>query len=288
MTLEQWLSDWLTLRTPVLKPRTLESYADLISRYVAPAIGQIDLDELRPADLTHFLATISATGHTRTAELIFVMLRAALRDVETDPMRRVPRPSHVQKSPEAWTDDQIAVYMAALEGHRQQLPLSLGIMLGLRRGEICGLRWTDVNFTAREIHIQNQRQRLSTGQIIDCSPKSVTSVRTIPIPDALLKLLKARRQLSGYLCNISPSGLDAAHRRLVIQLGLPFIPLHGLRHTFATSCIRHGGEMKSLQLVLGHANYSTTANRYTHPDAEMLRKAVDFAAIPCYNVLREF
>lgn len=284
MTIKQWLTDWLTLRAPALKPRTVESYADLIARYVAPAIGEIPLEDLRAPEIAHMLAAISAAGKTRTAEMVFVMLRAAFRDLEPSPMKRVPRPAHVQKTPEAWTDDQIIAYMRALDGHRQQLPLTLGLMLGLRRGEICGLRWEEIDFSRREVHIINQRQRLATGEIIDCSPKSAASVRTLPIPDALWPLLRSRRQLSGYLCTISPSGLDAAHRRLVGRLELPYIPLHGLRHTMATSCIRHGGEMRSLQKVLGHANYSTTANRYTHPDPEMLRRALENATMPCYTV----
>ena len=286
MTLNQWLTDWLALRAPALKPRTVESYADLIQRYVAPAIGETPLEGLRAPEVTHFLAQICIAGKTRTAELIFVMLRAALRDLEPSPMQRVPRPAHVQQSPPAWTDDQIVTYLRALDGHRQQLPLTLGLMLGLRRGEICGLRWEDVNLPAREVHIVNQRQRLGTGEIVDCSPKSRASVRTLPIPEALMPLLRAHRQFSGYLCTITPSGLDAAHRRLVSRLELPYIPLHGLRHTMATSCIRHGGEMRSLQQLLGHANYATTANRYTHPDPEMLRRALENATIPCYTVIQ--
>ena len=163
MTIKQWLTDWLTLRAPALKPRTVESYADLIARYVAPAIGEIPLEDLRAPEIAHMLAAISAAGKTRTAEMVFVMLRAAFRDLEPSPMKRVPRPAHVQKTPEAWTDDQIIAYMRALEGHRQQLPLTLGLMLGLRRGEICGLRWEEIIFSRREVHIINQRQRLSTG-----------------------------------------------------------------------------------------------------------------------------
>ena len=286
MTLSQWLTDWLSLRTPSLKPRTVESYADLIRRYIAPSIGETPLDELTPAQIAHLLAPISAAGHTRTAELIYVMLRSALRDLNPALMQRVPRPAHVQQSPAAWTDDQIVTYLRALEGHRQQLPLTLGLMLGLRRGEICGLRWEAIDFAHNLIHVVNQRQRLATGEIVDCSPKSRSSIRTLPIPSALLPLLRARRQLSGYLCTITPSGLDAAHRRLVGRLELPYSPLHGLRHTMATSCIRHGGEMRSLQNVLGHASYTTTADRYTHPDASMLLRALEISASPCYNVIQ--
>ncbi len=283
MTVEQWLNTWLTLRTPSLKPRTIDSYTDLIRRYIVPAIGATDLDQLQPTQIAAMLAEIVAAGHTRTAELVFVLLRAAL---DVDLMRRVPRPRHVQQSPEAWSDADMSAYMAALVDHKQRLGLTLGLVLGLRRGEICGVRWQDIDFDRAELHVVNQRIRLDSGEIIDAPPKSASSVRVLPIPEELMRLLRSRRQLSGYLCSLTPSALDAAHRRLVRRLGLPYIPLHGLRHSFATACIRHGGEMKSLQLLMGHSNYAVTANKYTHPDFSMLRTAIDSAAKSCYIVYR--
>lgn len=285
MTVLQWLSDWLALRAADLRPRTVESYGDLIRRYIAPSIGPLPLDQLQPMQIRRLLAQICADGHSRTAELVFVMLKAAFADLDPCPMHKVKRPAHVQKSPEPWNDAEIAVYVSAIRGHKHGPALALGIVLGLRRGEICGLRWQDIDFNHGLIHIVNQRQRMGNGRIVDCPPKSDSSVRVLPAPEALLRYLRPFRQLAGYVCPISPSGLDAAHRRLVHALGLRYIPLHGLRHSMATSCIRHGGSMRSLQALLGHANYATTANRYTHPDYEMLRNAIDCAAIPCYNVL---
>jgi len=277
-----YLSDWLALRSAELRPRTIESYQDLINRYILPAIGGIAADQLQPDDIRHLLAQIAATGKTRTAELVYVMLKSALADLEPCPMRRVKRPAHVQRSPDAWSDDHIRRYLLACDVHRHGLALSLGLIMGLRRGEICGVRWSDIDFTDGTLSVANQRQRLASGAIVDCPPKSATSVRILPIPDGLLLRLRRDRQLAGYLCSISPSGLDAAHRALVRRLDLPYIPLHGLRHSMATACIRHGGDMRSLQSLLGHASYSTTANRYTHPDRDMLRKAIDLSAASCY------
>lgn len=286
MTVEQWLHTWIALRAPELKPRTLDSYRDLIHRYIAPSIGSADLETLPPISVSALLASVMADGHSRTAELIYVLLKASLKELRPDLMARVPRPKHKQTSPEAWSDAHIAAYLAAISGHRQQLALTLAITLGMRRGEICGLRWQDIDFERRLIHICNQRVRLDSGQIIDCSPKSETSDRWLPIPDQLMPILKSNRQLTGYVCSISPSGLDSAHRRLLQKMNLPYIPLHGLRHSMATACIRNGGQMASLQHILGHANYATTANRYTHPDLGMLQSALDCAGRAWYTVLR--
>lgn len=284
-TLSQFLKDWLVLRSGDLKPRTVESYSSLIRLHIAPVLGAVPLDQLTALDIRPALAKIVAEGHSRTAELCYVLLAAALADLEPCPMKGVPRPVHHQRTPDAWSDIQIAAYMAALANHPHGLALSLGLVCGLRRGEICGLRWKDIDFEKSEININNQRMRLEGGQIIDAPPKSRSSVRSVPVPAPLMVRLRQSRQLSGYIDPITPSGLDKAHRLLVQRLGLPPIPLHGLRHSMATSCVRHGGEMRSLQIVLGHANYATTANRYTHPDHAMLRRAVDAAATACYTVL---
>lgn len=285
MQTAEYLSSWLVLRSGTLRTRTAESYASLIRLHIAPAIGEIPVEQVDKGAIMPMLASIVAAGHTRTAELCFVLLKCALGDLQPNPMQGVPRPAHIQQTPDAWSDDQIAAYMAALQGHRHGLALSLGLVLGLRRGEICGLRWTDIDFDQGIANICNQRMRLDNGAIVDALPKSRSSVRPVPIPGPLLDQLRKRRQLAGYVCSLTPSGLDAAHRALVKRLALPYIPLHGLRHSMATACIRHGGDMRCLQLLLGHASYSTTANRYTHPDRAMLRTALDAAAMVCYTAL---
>lgn len=282
-TVLDFLGDWLALRAGALKQRTVESYASLIRLHIAPVIGAVPVDQLTSLHIRPLLASLAATGHTRTAELCYVLLSAALADLPQLPMRGVPRPAHIQQTPQAWSDEQIMVYMVALDDHPHGLALSLGIVCGLRRGEICGLRWSDIDFDMKILQITNQRMRLDSGEMVDALPKSRSSVRTVPVPAPLMQRLRQARQLAGYVDAITPSGLDKAHRVLVARLGLPPIPLHGLRHSMATSCIRHGGDMRSLQLLLGHAKYATTADRYTHPDQAMLRAAIDAAFIPCYT-----
>ena len=282
-TLNEYLKDWLALRSGGLRARTVESYESLIRLHIGPILGHVAVDQLTAYDIRPLLAKIVSDGHTRTAELCYVMLKAALADLEPSPMKGVPRPVHVQSIPDAWSDEQISAYKNALDGHAHGLALSLGLVLGLRRGEICGLRWQDIDWDLEEVHVCNQRMRLDSGQIIDAPPKSRSGFRNIPVPAPLMAKLRQARQLSGYIDGISPSGLDAAHRALVRQLGLPYLPLHGLRHSMATACIRHGGEMRALQIVLGHSDYSVTANRYTHPDSKMRRAAVDAAAASWYT-----
>ena len=85
----------------------------LIRIHVSPIIGHVPVDQLTSMHIRPMLARIAAEGHTRTAELCFVMLTAAFADLDQQPMKGVPRPAHIQRTPDAWSDDQIAAYSAA-------------------------------------------------------------------------------------------------------------------------------------------------------------------------------
>jgi len=287
VTLATYLSDWLTIHSTAqeIKARTIDSYADMINRLISPALGSMPLEALTPDDIRHLLAGIIEAGHERTAELVYVLLHAALSDRLPLALQGIKRPHHRQSSPKPWTDEQIVKYIGACKQHKHGLAFSLAITLGMRRGEICGLRWRDVDWSYQEIHICNQRVRLASGALVDCSPKSESSVRTIPIPAALLPRLRAERGFpDAYVCQITPSGLSHAHAKLVKQLELPHIGLHGLRHSFATSSAKHCSDIRSLQAILGHSSYAVTANIYLHPDHEMLSRAIDTPVNRWYNV----
>lgn len=279
MLVSTYLSDWLALRSGGLRPRTVDSYSSLIRLHICPSLGHLDCSELSPDLIRSHLASIAATGHTRTSELVYVLLSAALVDLPSRPMIGVQRPSHIQHTPDAWSDGQIAVYVAALPDHPHGVALGLAILCGLRRGEVCGLRWCDVDMADRMLYIRNQRYRLDSGQIVDGPPKSRSSVRAVPIPDELMVWLRRRRGVAGYVDPITPNGLDRAHRALTARLSLPPIPLHGLRHSMATACVRHGGDLRSLQSIMGHGSFAITMDRYTHPDHDMLRAAVNLASV---------
>lgn len=288
MTLSTYLADWLVIHAQAdeLKSRTIDSYRDLITRLISPSLGSMELETITPDDLRHLLAGIIEAGHERTAELVYVLLHAALADRLPGALLGVRRPKHRQTSPKPWSDGQIACYIAACEAHPHGLSFCLAIMVGLRRGEICGLRWRDVDLATREFHIINQRVRLASGELVDCSPKSLSSVRDIPIPSELLPRLRAERgHPDAYICRLTPSGLSHAHAALTKRLGLPHIGLHGLRHSFATASARHIGDIRSLQSILGHSSYAVTANIYLHPDHSMMLRAIDGPVSSWYNVL---
>ena len=165
----------------------------------------------------------------------------------------------------------------------------------MRRGELAGLRWSDVDQACGLLHIRNQRQRVG-GRLIDAPPKSAAGCRDLPIPPGLLPLL-ARQQLLQeaeavligvppvYVCSpdgsaIAPEALNRALAADVAAAGVRPINLHGLRHSMASLAVSLGVSMRVLQGLLGHSSFAVTAGTYAHvlhkDEAEAMDKIARF------------
>lgn len=286
MTVSQWLSLWIDLRAAALAPRTVECYRDQLRLHIAPTIGARKLTALKPSHISAMLTELIARGCSRTAQLCFTLLSAALRAAVRDgrlkrnPCDALTPPKHRKKLPAWWTPDELRVFIAKTADSPFYAAWQLALCCGLRRGELAGLRWADVDRSAMVIRIRNQRQRITNVGIIDAPPKSAASVRNIPMPDGLLQILDRHRLmqeaasvLSGVrpIYVVSPDGSalcpEALNRALsadIAAAGVRPINLHGLRHSMATLAISLGVSMRVLQALLGHSSYATTANIYTH------------------------
>lgn len=279
MLLSEFLEQWSNTCSNNRAPRTVESYRAAIRLYILPALGRRKLKKLRRAEIEAMLAEISGSGHTRTAQNVYVVLKCALSEavslglIDKHPMATIKKPSHRQQMRAYLGPEDLAAYVRAAMAHRHAVAWLLALLCGLRRGEICGLRWSDVDLERGVIHVRNQRIR-AAGQLLDTPPKSAAGVRTLPIPEGLGPLLAQLRQPSGYVVPITPESLDREHRALCKSCGIPPVSPHGLRHTMATQAIRQGVHIKVLQSLLGHASFATTANIYAHVDAEMQRTAL--------------
>lgn len=281
-TLTDYLRRWLD-GLYGLAPRTIDCYRSVIRLHIETVIGDVTLHAV---DRLHIqLAIDAAASKPRTAQLVHVVLSKALGDaheaglIADNPVRQVRVPRHRPEPMTVWDDDQIAAYIDAALRDRHAAAWLLAIQCGLRRGEICGLRWADVDLARRVLHVCNQRQRLDDGRIVDLPPKSACGIRYVPISSMLAMVLEAEDRHKPYVVGLTPSGLDRAHRQLLACLRLPYIHLHALRHTMATAAIRHGSSLRALQVILGHADVSTTTRIYTHPDLDMLRQVIDAVTI---------
>ncbi len=165
--------------------------------------------------------------------------------------------------------------------------IMLSLMTGLRIGELCALKWSDIDLKNGLINVTKTMQRIrnfdgknSTKIIIDV-PKSKTSVREIPIPKPLLKILKSMKSddenyfLTGKDLYVEPRTMQYRFRSVLKKIELPQFNFHTLRHTFATNCAALGFDVKTLSELLGHSSVEITLNRYVHSSLDRKRYCME-------------
>jgi integrase len=161
---------------------------------------------------------------------------------------------------------------------------------GMRIGEVCALTWDDVDTDNGTIHVRRTIQRIynideglrKTELILD-APKTKNSIREIPMSKDLLRMLKPIKKIVNgsffVLTNdakpTEPRTYRTYYKNLMKELGIPALKFHGLRHSFATRCIESKCDYKTVSVLLGHSNISTTLNLYVHPNFEQKKKAID-------------
>lgn len=161
---------------------------------------------------------------------------------------------------------------------------------GIRIGEICALTWEDIDIENGVIHIRKTIQRIyivedgkrRTELIID-SPKTKNSIREVPISRDLLRMLKPIKKIVNpkfyVLTNeakpTEPRTYRSFYKKFMEHIEVPVIKFHGLRHSFATRCIESKCDYKTVSVLLGHSNISTTLNLYVHPNMEQKKKAIE-------------
>ncbi|MFR9000911.1 MAG: site-specific integrase [Anaerobutyricum soehngenii] len=166
---------------------------------------------------------------------------------------------------------------------------NLGILIcmytGIRLGEICALTWEDISLTEGSIYIDKTIQRVQKEHngkktmLIIATPKTPSSIRTIPIPNQLLQIIKSSElPQKGYLLTgstekyIEPRTYQYHFKKLLQRCKIPETNFHALRHTFATRCVELGFDIKTLSEILGHSSINITLNRYVHPSFDLKKQ----------------
>ena len=177
---------------------------------------------------------------------------------------------------------------------RENLSLrNLGVLIclhtGLRIGEICALKWGDLDLDAGVIHITKTLERIYVvegekrySEVIVNTPKTRKSLREIPVTTELWKIIKEMKPegqdnhyvLTGREKPVEPRSYRNHYKRLLNNLGIPELKFHGLRHSFATRCIESQCDYKTVSVLLGHSDISTTLNLYVHPNMEQKKRCI--------------
>jgi len=292
MTLDQWLGEWM--RNVVLPNRaetTAYGYQKIITNHISPALGRIPIQSLSPRDLQLYYAKLMqedglcANTVRRHHDLLSAALHAAVRQelIHRSPTERVEPPHVVPKETNFYTADDLKRLYQLLKGHRLELVVHLAGSLGLRREEICGLRWESVDFDQRKIYIRCARTSAG-GKIVEKETKNRSSTRVLHMGDDIYRLLRQERlrqnerklalgpdwQDSGLVAvdrdgvPLSPNRLTSDFTDFVRSRRLPPLTLHGLRHTFATVASAQGAPLFDISKALGHSTPATTGKIYTH------------------------
>lgn len=278
---------WIDARALNRAPSTVYGYRTLHKKYIQPTtVGGMEATDLDESDMIALIRPLIEAGHTRQAQLLQILVSAVLKDavrrreIAYNPMDGIERIKHQSKQTAWLTVDQAKRLLEISQANKDPLYLAWLLMLccGLRRGELLGLRWTDIDWGRQLLHIERQRLRID-GHIIITRPKSAASVREIPLDAHLLALLRLYRRGDGDIMQgVSEIMLHEGLDRALIAAGLPRITLHGLRHTMAAVAAGEGVPIKILQGLMGHAHYQTTADIYAHVDQKPRRMAAESIA----------
>lgn len=200
-----------------------------------------------------------------------------------NPMRAVSPPNKRQREAKFYTPEQLGVLLAKAVGTRLELPMYICAYLGLRRGELCGLRWSDVDLEHQTITIENTRTQAGKKEI-EKGTKMASSTRTLYLPDTLCDMLEAAKEQQQACRATYKNAYDDNDYVIVMEDGRPFRPnylselfgkfladndlpkivLHDLRHTFASLSNQAGIPAYNIGKALGHSTPATTQKIYTH------------------------
>lgn len=289
--LADYLQEWFERQGSARwKPNSIRAHRKSV-RYCVDALGHIRLDQLRAAHVEDMLNTMATTYARNTIVGALSVLRMALKDAVRDGLvvrnvaseARMPR--HVatpMTQPKFMTTEELQPFLAAAAEHPDGAVCAVAVMTGLRLGEIRGLRWQDIDMDASILRVTHQLQSNDGGGWRLTTPKTDTSIRTLPLPAVTVAALKRqhRRQLEdrvlagsrwqdhGFVFT-AQQGQPMPEQRIRLALeailasaGVDGLRFHDLRHTFASFLISNGCDLVGIKELMGHTSIQTTANRY--------------------------
>lgn len=288
---------WEEEKRQYVKKSTYAAYCLIVDIHILPAFGQ--QEGIREKDVQEFVLQKLDSGLSqKTVKDILIVLQMILKfgaknnyctyipfDV------KFPMESNKQELEVLSVTNQKKIMRFLEENFTfRNLGIFICLSTGVRIGEICALTWNDVDIEMGVIHVRKTVQRIYireegrtyTELIID-TPKTSNSMRDIPMTKDLLNILKPLKKvvneqyfvLTNDITPMEPRTYRNYYKKLLEQLGIPSIKFHGLRHSFATRCIESHCDYKTVSVILGHSNISTTLNLYVHPNFEQKKKCID-------------
>lgn len=293
MTYNAWLDLWLESKTDTISKNTMQSYKSLFSKHIRPELGNYRLCTINTPLLKTFINSLKKSGlSSRSLIYIITLLKSSLRQAVIDdfllknPADKIIKPKLIPtKKVIALNKAETVKLLSVIKEPKYYNLFSLALRTGLRRSEILGLRWTDIDFDNNTLSVEQTVLKINNVAVISPSVKNKSSHRTITIDDKAIQLLKHQMKL--VLANKLKSSHDYYDHDLIFpnENGLPSKPdtiskkaryfqklaelpkeftFHTLRHTHATLLLKAGINFKVIQARLGHSSYQITMDTYSH------------------------
>lgn len=303
MPFGDWIDMWYkNYNRNTVRETTREGYENRIYKHIIPGIGNIPLDRLTQDDLQDFYDSLKRSGRLinkekrgdglsdRMVRACHASCRMALEKavneglIPVNPAIGCKLPPKKAKEMQVLTHDEIQRFLIQAKHDGYYEIFLLDLATGLRRGELLGLKWGDLNFDTGELHIERQVARIN-GELKTIPPKTKASVRSVILPKTVLSVLSEYRRSNPVnavwifpspVKENSPRDPDSLYQKMQLVLeraDCKKVRFHDLRHTFATLALEHGMDVKTLSTVIGHTSSQTTLDVYSHITTEMQRKA---------------
>jgi integrase len=296
------LDSWLRNSRIRLKESSYVKYVNLVNNHIKPILGEYTLTGITNTALNDFAGKILKSGRCnsesglseKTVKDIMTIIKASLRFAREEALLpnvniHINLPREKSKEMRVLSKEEQAVFEKYLCADIDECKLGVLLCLytGLRVGEICALKWSDISLPERILTISRTMQRVQTldtatsakTKVLITDPKSDSSIRTIPLPDCLLDMLAqfcSMHPTAYFLTGdtekfVEPRTYQNRFKTYIVGSGIRDANFHSTRHTFATRCVEVGFEIKSLSEILGHANVNITLNKYVHPSFDLKR-----------------
>ena len=288
---------WREDKKQYVKRSTFAAYTLLIENHILPSFGEMALVEEQDVQTFVFRKLNEGLSH-KTIKDILIVLKMILRFGAKNQMTEyrqidikfpTERDKHSIDILSRSHQKQIMEYIR-LHFTFKNLGIYICLSAGMRIGEICALTWDDLDVENGIIHVRKTIQRIYvieehrkyTEVILD-TPKTKNSIREIPMTKNLLKMIRPIKKIVNgnfYVLTNEPKPTEPRtyrnyYKQFMQSLGLPLMKFHGLRHSFATRCIESKCDYKTVSVLLGHSNISTTLNLYVHPNLEQKKRCME-------------
>jgi integrase len=300
MKLKEFMDSWLNdVIKGNVRTNTYTTYRGYINNHINRLIGEMEICEIRTEILQSFVGKL-ATGEKELSakgiRSVFLTLSSAMRYaieyeyISKNPCSKVKLPKPKEKEIQIFNrEEQTELEQTILySDDKRNFAVLLCLYTGIRIGELCALKWKNVDFQNSRLSIKNSMIRVKNydgaevkkTKIMFEEPKTLKSKRLLPLPEFLCSILKElkRESFSEFVFSmngnnpIQPRTMQYIYQRLLKRAKVRYRSFHTLRHTFATRAIELGIDIKTVSEALGHSNSAVTINRYTHSLMEQKQK----------------